>query len=184
MAANEPDTPSYLSPSPVGFHITDLQAFVRSSYLAPVSQDPDKADWATEATASQFSQTVPKSPAGDAALQLVIINKSRDTDRICPSCRRWYKFGEPERHYQSFSDFLKRNISNGPAMSAEQREEQDLSGICSQICMDALVEDPEETDKNHGMEIRRLGSWLQKRTTRAKEAQTGAKIVWERIIGA
>ena len=68
-------------------------------------------------------------------------------------------------------------------MSAEQREEQDLSGICSQACMDAMVEGPKEAGRTSGKELSRSGRWRMRRTTIAEEAEAGVKIAWELVEG-
>ena len=68
-------------------------------------------------------------------------------------------------------------------MSAEKREEQDLSGICSQACMGAMIEGPEEAGRTSGKEMSRSGRWRMRRTTVAGEAEAGVKIVWELVDG-
>jgi len=181
MATSKPNNPPYIYPSPVGFHVTDPQIWIQTSHLAPVSHDPDRRHWATQEGADQVTQMFPHTPAGIVSLNLLIYNKSRDTDRICPSCRRWYKVGESEHRYESFDEFLHRDYSSLPAIGTEQREEQSLSGICSQACMDALVEDPEDAERNSGKELRRSGSRVMTRTTVAEEAKGGVKVKWERI---
>jgi len=181
MATSQPNNPPCVSPSAVGFHITDPQTWIQTSHLAPVSHDPDRRHWATQEGADQITQMFPHTLAGIVSLNLSIYNKSRDTDRICPSCRRWYKVGESEHRYESFEEFLRREYSSSPAIDSEQREEQSLSGICSQLCMDALVEDPEDAERNGGKELRRSDSWLMRRTTTAEEAKGGVKVEWERI---
>ncbi len=181
MATSQPNNPSYVSQSSVGFHITDPQTWIRTSHLAPVSQDPDRRHWTTQEGADQITQMFPHTPAGIVSLNLFIYNKSRDTDRICPSCRRWYKVGESEHRYESFDEFLRRDYSSSPTINTERREEQNLSGLCSQFCMDALVEDPDDAERNSGKELRRSGSWLMRRTTIAEEAEGGVKVKWERI---
>jgi len=47
--------------------------------------------------------------------------------------------------------------------------------------MNALVEDPEDAERNGGKELRRSDSWLMRRTTIAEEAEGGVKVKWERI---
>ena len=183
MAASNPANPPYASPSPVGFHITKLQPFLQSPHRVSKSESPDRRHWATETGASQLGQAFTDTPTGIASLTLLLYNKSRDTDRICPSCRRWYKFGESEHHYASFDEFVGREPPISTAMSAEQREEQDLSGICSQACMDAMVEGPEEAERTSGKELSRDGRWRMRRTTVAEEAEAGVKIVWELVDG-
>jgi hypothetical protein len=40
---------------------------------------------------------------------VIVYNKSRDNDRICPACRRWYRVGEKGfKEYNNFQDFLNR----------------------------------------------------------------------------
>ena len=55
---------------------------------------------------------------------LMLYNKSRDTDRICPSCRRWYQVGEAERSCKSFGEFLQRDPASTTEIGNEQRDEQ------------------------------------------------------------
>ena len=69
------------------------------------------------------------------------------------------------------------------AMSDQQREEQDLSGICSQACMDAMMEGPEEAGRTSGKELSRSGRWRMRRTTVAEEVEAGVKILWELVEG-
>lgn len=68
-------------------------------------------------------------------------------------------------------------------MRPKQREEQDLSGICGQTCMEAMVEGPEEAGRTSGKELSRDGRWRMRRTTIAEEAEAGVKIVWELVDG-
>ena len=182
MAASNSTNPPYISPSPVGFHITKLETFFQSPHLAPVSESPERRHWATKESANQLQQAFPDTPAAMESLTLMIYNKSRDTDRVCPSCRRWYKYGESEHHYASFEDFLRREPPiSSTTMSYAQRTEQDLSGICCQTCGDAMVEGPVEADRTSGMELGRSGAWRMRRTTIAEEAEAGVKIVWELV---
>ena len=68
-------------------------------------------------------------------------------------------------------------------MGEAQRAEQDLSGICCQSCMDAMVEGPVEAERTSRVELRRSGGWRMRRTTVAEEAEAGVKIVWE-LVGS
>lgn len=47
--------PSYLSVSPIGYHVKDIVPFFRSPYKAPVSEDPKKRGWASPWAAQQLS---------------------------------------------------------------------------------------------------------------------------------
>ena len=184
MAASDSASPSYASPSPVGFHITSLVPFLESPHIASISESSERQHWGTETGMSQIEQFFPDTPAGINSLNLLLYNKTRDTDRICPSCRRWYKFGESEQHYTSFDEFVRREPPISTAMSAEQKEEQDLSGICSQACMNAMMEGPVEAERTSGKELKRSGPWRMRRTTLAEEVENGVKIVWELVEGS
>ncbi|KAL8959025.1 MAG: hypothetical protein Q9183_005715, partial [Haloplaca sp. 2 TL-2023] len=85
--------------------------------------------------------------------------------------------------YDSFDQFLQRTAPESSSINAERREEQDLSGICSQFCMDAMMEDPEESEKAAGKEVRKSGPWVMRRTTAEEEAEAGVKVVWEEAAG-
>ena len=78
---------------------------------------------------------------------------------------------------------MQRKASDPTSVNDERREEQDLSGICSQFCMDAMVEDVEEGIHASGKEVRKSGSWVIRRTTAEEEAEAGVKVVWEEAAG-
>lgn len=88
------------------------------------------------------------------SFRLMAYNNPRDTDRIYPSCRRWYKVGEPEHQFEYFNHFLQRDIP----MS---------------MSMDAIVEDPDDAARNGGKKLRRSGAWVVRRRTLAEEAEEG-----------
>ncbi|KAL8823827.1 MAG: hypothetical protein Q9191_005515 [Dirinaria sp. TL-2023a] len=181
--------PPLVSPSPVGYHISNLLLFfsyVDLNDLQPISSHPIRQYWMTDEGRAEIGRTFPDTLAGVLNSAIRVWNSSHDTDRICPSCRRWYRVGEPEQYYESLDSFLKRNplsfgtVSPGRAM---YRDEQDRSGICSPACFDAMEEDVSEAAENYGKGLQRSGSWLLRRTTR-REAEDGLKIMWERINAA
>ena len=183
MTASDSADPPYVSVSPVGFHITALLSFMQSPNRVSVSETQERRDWATASTVNRLQRAFPRTPAATNSFNLLVYNKSRDSDRICPGCRRWYKFGESEHHYASFNDFIRRDPPIWEVMPPGQLEEQELSGICSQHCMNALTEDAEDAERTSGKELLRSGQWVMRRTTTAEEAEAGVKIVWERIDG-
>lgn len=182
MAAQQHETPAYMSPSPIGFHITNLGLFLQCPNLALVSSDPDRAAWSTRT--GELTRMFPQTSAGQMSARLMVYNKSRDTDRICPACRRWYYVGEPEWEYKSLDDFAKRNRTETDAVGDEQKEEQDLSGICSSVCFEALTEYPEEAARKSGRVVRKEGEWVLRRTTPGQEEREGLKMVWMRENGS
>ncbi|KAL9116510.1 MAG: hypothetical protein Q9187_006964 [Circinaria calcarea] len=128
----------FLRSGPNGLYITDLPAFLASPCSAPISTDPNKSTWTDPSTRAQFSQM--HIPAKE--LELLLYNKSRDTNRICPGCMLWYDLSRPG------------NPSAG--ISATLAQEMDLSGICSQSCMDELA-GPEAGKALMGKDTGRMG---------------------------
>ncbi|KAI4195630.1 MAG: hypothetical protein LQ350_007101 [Teloschistes chrysophthalmus] len=179
MTSSGSDDPPYASASPVGYHITQLRPFLQSPHRVEASTNPVRRQWATPEGANRLPVAFPPTPSAIESRNLMIYNKSRDTDRICPSCRRWYKVGESEQRYDSFAEFLHRKPPVTATMAAEQKQEQDLSGICSQGCMDTMMDDPSEAAGNSGKELQRSGSWVKRRTTIAEEAAAGVTIMWK-----
>lgn len=53
--------------------------------------------------------------------------------------------------------------------------------MCSQLCTEVLIEDPDDAERNSGKELRLSGPWLMRRATKAEQAKGGAEVVWERI---
>ena len=157
---------------------------IQTTHIAPVSSIPSRRHRPSQDGAGQTRQMFPQTPAGIISLNPMIYDRSRETDRVCPSCHRWYKFGEPERHWASFDEFLQRGPSSSTAMDTGQRQEQDLVGICSPSCLNAMVEDLDGEAGRSGKELRRSDRWLMRRTTMPEGAEAGLKIVWERINGA
>ncbi|KAI4101140.1 MAG: hypothetical protein L6R37_005108 [Teloschistes peruensis] len=158
MASSGSNDPPYASASPVGYHITQLRPSLQSPHRVEASINPVKRQWATPEGANRLPVAFPPTPSGIQSCSLMILNKSRDTVRICPNYRRWYKVGESEQRYNSFEDFLHRKPPLTATVAAEQKQEQDLSGICSQGCTDAMMDDPSEAAGNSGKELQRSGS--------------------------
>lgn len=142
------DLPSYLSLSPVGIHILDLEGFANSPYKAPTSSDPERLSWTDQSVIQNVAKTSPATAKGRASVSLLIYNKSRDTDRICPCCHRWYHVGESAFGetgsadvFATFEDFVTRPpLASSPDFEHDEvAREQDLSGICSRICKAAMT---------------------------------------------
>jgi hypothetical protein len=60
------------------------------------------------------------------ATNLLIYNKSRDTDRVCPACLRWYRAGEGFRSYSSLEEFIGRPVLAQPEVEQEVATEQEV----------------------------------------------------------
>jgi hypothetical protein len=57
---------------------------------------------------------------------LLIYNKSRDIDRVCPACLRWYRVGEDFKSYSSLEEFTARPILAQPEVEGEVATEQEV----------------------------------------------------------
>ena len=103
----------------------DVAAFLASDKAAPVSQDPTRAEWASPEARTQllnmFESQLGRNQASTEHTELLLYNKSRDTHRICPHCRKVYEAG-----------------TSIPRLSEAEEREQQLSGICSTPCFQAL----------------------------------------------
>lgn len=66
-------------------------------------------------------------------------------------------------------------------VTAAQKQEHDLSGMCSQDCIDVMMGDPSEVGGNSGKELQRSGLWVKRKTTAAEEAAAGMKFVWKAV---
>jgi hypothetical protein len=184
-AMDDMAVPSYLTVSPVGYHVVDILSFFRSTHKATISQDPQKRRWASADVAQQLDIVFPHTATGIAEANLLVYNKSRDTDRICPSCRRWYRVGEKVGPRLPFPEFLVRH--DMPQVEEEARVEQDLSGICSRECM-RIMTDGNDTVFGKGiadisekdfsdLDPRPSGWTMRKATPQEKEA-TGIEMFW------
>jgi len=137
--------PLFLVSSPIGIHIRDFEAFMQSSLVVPVSSNPEQLSWASENARMQvvamygFPGDLADAPKGLLqATDILIYNKSRENDRMCAACMRWYRAGEGFKSYSSLEEFLVRPVLERPEVDAETASEQDLSGICTRQCMQAL----------------------------------------------
>ena len=185
MMNDDSAVPSYLSASPVGYHVMDILPFFRSPYKAPVSEDPEKRMWASLGAGQQLASMFPHNAAGIAEANLLVYNKSRDTDRICPSCRRWYRVGEKVGTRLPFKEFLVRQ--DVPQAEKEARVEQDLSGICSRECMRLMTHGDVDV---FGKTIRDISEddfsalnpgtsgWTMRKATPEEKEATGIEMFW------
>ena len=172
--------PDYIAASPVGYHVTELLPFFRSTYRAPISKIPVKKEWATEKASQRISSMFPHTTIGIAHANLMIYNKSRDHDRICPACRRWYSVGEPIKlqNYASFEEFSQRPRPDSEEfvgeIDPETMPEQELSGICSQECMNVLTEGTAEWV---GPEVEGVELCM---ATEAQKVELGYELFWKK----
>ena len=171
---------AYLYHSPVGIHIRDHTTSFPSDCPAPISTDPEKASWASPGQPHPLRQMLAHTPSGAESFNLLIYNKTRDTDRICPSCRRWYYVGEPKHFYGLYDDFLARGFPSGHDILSGQREEQDLSGICSRTCQEAMVQDDNEIAASAGRIQPETAGYVLRRTTVQEQAVSDIQFVWEK----
>lgn len=103
-------TPEYVYASPLGFHVKNLLQLIRH-HPTPVSSDPARREWTTQKSQQMISSMflgTGNTPGAVIMANLFIINKTRDVDRICPSCHRIYRVGEAPRAYPSFDEFINR----------------------------------------------------------------------------
>ncbi|KAL9011320.1 MAG: hypothetical protein Q9173_003830 [Seirophora scorigena] len=179
--------PEYAYASPLGFHARNIQQFIRH-HPTPVSSDPARREWTTQESQQMISSMflgIGNTPGAVIMANLFIINKTRDVDRICPSCHRIYRVGEAPRAYPSFDEFVNRPRRTSE-VHAKVEEEQDLSGACCGPCFNALSEqDWEENDCGAEVaELMRLASQngFTLRYSRPEEQrETGIKTVWEKL---
>ncbi len=82
---------------------------------------------------SGASGVTPSSARTEA--KLMTYNKSRDIDRVCPACLRWYRVGEEVfKEFSSFQAFLDRPILRRPEVGDEVGQEQDVkSNTCERL---------------------------------------------------
>ncbi|KAL8833257.1 MAG: hypothetical protein Q9170_004389 [Blastenia crenularia] len=179
--------PAYVVVSPIGFHATDVLQYL-SHHPTPVSSDPDRLEWATEESQMRISHMflgIKDTPGGVVLANLFIYNKTRDADRICPSCRRIYRVGEGPMAYQSFEQFLDRPKGK-MGVGSGTMEEQDLSGACCGVCFNALSE-TSLSDNDRGEELAKMqrlakdGGYRLRKSTPEEENESGIKIVWEKL---
>ncbi|KAL8947876.1 MAG: hypothetical protein Q9222_005891 [Ikaeria aurantiellina] len=188
MSANNPTPPAYVFASPIGFHVKDVRQYL-SQHPTPVSSDPQRLQWTSQESQLSLSRMF-QGPSGHTPgtivlTNLFVYNKTRDIDRICPSCHRIYRVGEGPRDYQSFQDFIDRiNVDTG--VEEKIRLEQELSEACSGVCFNALgdgewddVADQEELDSLTG--LARDHGFMLRRAKPEEENATGIKVVWEKL---
>ena len=65
-------------------------------------------------------------PLAIQGVNLLIYNKSRDTDRVCPACLRWYRVGEGFKSYSSLEEFTARPALAHPEVEQEVAVEQEV----------------------------------------------------------
>ena len=67
-------------------------------------------------------------PQALQAVKILIYNKSRDVDRVCPACMSWYRVGEQGgKEFGSFREFLDREMLEKMEVVGDVGEEQDVS---------------------------------------------------------
>ncbi|KAI4184271.1 MAG: hypothetical protein LQ348_004569 [Seirophora lacunosa] len=180
-------TPEYVYASPLGFHVKNLLQLIRH-HPTHVSSDPARRKWTTQKSQQMISSMflgTGNTPGAVIMANLFIINKTRDVDRICPSCHRIYRVGEAPRAYPSFDEFINRPRRTSE-VDAKVEEEQDLSGACCGPCFNALSEQQWEENGCGGelVEVMRLASQngFTLRYSRPEEQhETGIKTVWEKL---
>lgn len=115
----------------------------------------------------------------------MIYNKSRDVDRVCPSCHRIYRVGEAPRAYQDFQEFFERPKPDAE-VDEKTMQEQDMSGICCGPCFNALSDKPWQAN-GCGAELAKMRDLASSngftiRPSRPEEQwESGLKIVWEKL---
>ncbi|KAJ3554564.1 hypothetical protein NM688_g3044 [Phlebia brevispora] len=119
-----------------GLQVLDVLEFVFDSRLAspPSLDDALCAEFAQEEVLDMLCVVLPEEIA-----TILWYNKSRQTARICPVCKRLYRVGEalrqPGEHSPSWSNSDFPRAPQKPASShAKRRKEQEISGICSTLC--------------------------------------------------
>jgi len=130
--------PTFLWSSPAGLHIRFFEHWVQSGLTAPISTVKEKSHWASESNALCISRMFcieGPDPWAILGAKIFIYNKSRDIDRVCPSCFRWYRVGEIPKSYSSFEEFKARPVLAQPEAEPEVAAEQELSGICTRDCL-------------------------------------------------
>ncbi len=65
-------------------------------------------------------------PLETLGVNLFIYNKTRDIDRVCPACLRWYRVGEGFRSYSCLDEFTARPILASPEVEQEVATEQEV----------------------------------------------------------
>ncbi|KAL8638597.1 MAG: hypothetical protein Q9226_008981 [Calogaya cf. arnoldii] len=178
-------TPDYGLDSPLGFHAKNIQQYLRL-HPTPLSSDPERQEWATpeswDRLSAMFTSTAPHGST-NVMSNLFVYNKTRDFDRICPSCHRIYCVGEGPRAYQSVDEFINRPRSSSEVEPKVQAE-QDQSGACCRPCFNALVDDWQDGESRDVLiELRELAGndgFAVRRSTLGEESETGMKIVWEK----
>jgi hypothetical protein len=65
-------------------------------------------------------------PLATLGANLLIYNKSRDTDRVCPACLRWYRVGEAFKFYSGLEEFTARPVLAQPEVEQEVAAEQEV----------------------------------------------------------
>lgn len=66
------------------------------------------------------------SPSAILGANLLVYNKSRDTDRVCPGCLRWYRVGEGLKSYSGLEEFTARPVLAQPEVEQEVAAEQEV----------------------------------------------------------
>ncbi|OXV12186.1 hypothetical protein Egran_00053 [Elaphomyces granulatus] len=130
--------PTFLWSSPAGIHIRFFDEWLRSGLIAPRSDVQERARWAAEPTAQAVCQMFcdgGQDPCAIISAKIFIYNKSRDVDRVCPACFRWYRVGEGPKSYSGLEEFFARPVQAEPEVEQDVVAEQELSGICTRDCM-------------------------------------------------
>jgi len=72
-------------------------------------------------------------PLAVLGANLLIYNKSRDTDQVCPACMRWYRVGEGFRCYSGLEEFIARPVLVQPEVEKEVATEQEVESPFSTL---------------------------------------------------
>ena len=104
---------------------------MRSHRKLIISKKKFRSQWASEPAMVQVSQIFCSGPEGatPAAIlnaNLLVYNKSRDADRVCPACLRWYRVGEGFRSYSSLEEFTARLVLAQPEVEQDVATEQEV----------------------------------------------------------
>ncbi|KZV98975.1 hypothetical protein EXIGLDRAFT_266118 [Exidia glandulosa HHB12029] len=124
--------PPFLKRSPAGLIVADVPAFLASQHADPVSSHPSRRRWLTpgEDLAELFA-------AQPTFGSILVFNKTRDVQRICPICYRLYAVGEGV-------------VGLDPDVVEEGSkffEEQEGTGICSSTCARTAAADDRDGEE-------------------------------------
>ncbi|KAG8927265.1 hypothetical protein FRC02_008342, partial [Tulasnella sp. 418] len=123
------NAPSYLTDPGNGPRVTDLWAFMNSMLSdAPSESDPECLDFGSPEVYPILTQLLPT----DLAL-IIWYNKTRETGRICPACRRVYHIGDKLLPHNTTSQAHPSGQTEEFLRPRKERE-QKISGLCDWLC--------------------------------------------------